>query len=210
LQARIVWWGDPSGGEVLPVAVAAAGGAAGGVQEASAAAVHSSSSIAFQLHTGPKYLTRYLRDMGSLAVTLERASCSGQALATCSVSLLALDIESPLETSCPLLAAQTTGTASTGGASDERSVVVGSLPILLELDYSTAAAGAQLASFELNEHLASCAQAADGLGSSAAAGAGAAAEAAAGSEDSAQPTEQAPTLGAPSVCSRLEQALRDR
>ncbi|PRW60425.1 hypothetical protein C2E21_0846 [Chlorella sorokiniana] len=164
VAARVEWWGDASGGDLLPLP-----------PDAAAAAT---SCLAFHLRTGPKYLTRYLRDMGALTITIEAApSSSGrsaaaagaaedaerQPLAAATVGLLALDVQAPISGTYPLVlvtdaegtAAGSDGGAPGSGAASADAAIVGSLEVRLELDYSSSSgATAVVSSFELNEHLA--------------------------------------------------------
>jgi hypothetical protein len=196
LQARITWWGDDTGGEVLPLP---SGGIGGGCTAGNAAA-----SVVFDLHTGPKYLTRYLHDMGSVDIAVEAVPADGQqlaAVATASVDLLALNVCAPLSGTHPLVL------SSSSGVVDVRTSpsTVGSLYVRLELDYGTGGSGeggcgsidgkatALLSSFEFNEHLA-----------------GTAAGACSDEEHSAALDDARPALAAPLVCTELSAALHDR
>lgn len=199
-QARVAWWGDASGGEAVPLP--APGGAA---------------SLAFPLHTGPKYMTRYLRDMGCLTISIEASATSpshasngcsadvssgqpatARALAVASVDLTALDVQAPVSGSFPLVLPPDQEAAE---AADAAPKVVGTLPVSLTLDYqSGSGSAAMLSSFELNEHLAGAADA----GEQAAEGS----VAAAGDDVSLEPPPA--VLGVPSVCGELATALADR
>ena len=200
LQARVAWWGDASGGE--PVPLPAPGTAA--------------ACLAFPLHSGPKYVTRYLRDMGCLTISIEAAgmlpsqtsdgcsdgSTGGQpatarALAVASVGLMALDVQAPVRASFPLVLAPEPGTVEVAEAAP---MIVGSLPVSLKLDYCSGGAAALLSSFELNEHLAGAADAEAQEAEHSAA--------AAGDANSLDPAQAVP--GVPGICGELAAALADR
>ena len=210
LAARIAWWGDASGGDLLPLPP---GSGCGGTPAAAAQA-----HLAFQLRTGPRYLTRYLKDAGALDVYIQAArnnstgpcasptssSSSSDAeaaapsadapLAVATVGLLALDVQAPISGTYPLVLADAAEADSAAASSSSGGTIIGSLPVRLELDYSPAVGGAAMVtSFELNEHLASRAEAGT---------------AAVGSvEDGAAAAEALPAL---CVCSDLVAAVQDR
>ena len=218
LYARITWWGDQGAGDLVqlpPAAPAAAATAAAATSEHEGAPAEA--SLAFQLCTGPKYLTLYLRDMGCLALSIETgaepaASSNGgggsshtaAAVATVSVGLLALDVQAPISGSHPLVLPQLPSSSAAGGAAAAAAgaTIIGSLPVRLQLDYSgSSAGGALVSSFEMNEHLASS--------SDAAAAAAEAADVGTFSAADGQPAA-GPVLGAPSLCLDLAAALQDR
>ena len=217
LVARITFWGDDTAGEVLtlPAAAVDGGGSGGGVPPA---------SVEFELRTGPKYVARYLHDMGCLAISLEAAApdssgsssngsgtcrpCGSQAstaaapaqqpptatLAATSVALAALDAHAPIDGHFPL----SLPNAETGAAG----AVVGTLLVRLQLEYHTAL----VSSFELNECLAE--HLAEGGAAARTGTAVAAAARPAGAAAGAAAAEDA--LGAPDVCTQLAAALIDR
>lgn len=199
LAARLHWWGDINGAPLLPLP--AAGESA---EEA---------RLSFTLRTGPKYFTRYLRDAGALTISVEAASGSGlpgdaaaakaaaAPLAVATVGLLALDVQAALSGSYPLVLPATSRSGDSDGSSNDSSaVIVGSLPVRLELDYSSESCGSGggelvvVSSFELQEHLANmdaAAEAADAVSGGSTSGADA-------------------VLDAPGVCRDLAAALEDR
>lgn len=201
LQARVIWWGDASGGEAVPLP--APGSAA--------------ACLVFPLHSGPRYMTRYFKDMGCLTITVEALdmlpshtadSCSNgstpgqpataRALAVASVRIMALDVQAPVSGSFPLVLPPDQGA---GEAAEAAATIVGSLPVSLELDYESSDSGAPLlSSFELNEHLAGAADAAVQAAEDSVA--------AAGHADSQEPARL--LTGVPSICGKLATVLSDR
>lgn len=216
--ARVEWWGDASGGDLVPL-------------PPPPAAAATAACLSFPLRTGPKYLARYLKDMGALTVTIEPAPGSDssaadaggageavapQPLAAATVGLLALDVQAPIRGTYPLvLVADEEGAAASDsgagrcGAASEAAAIVGSLEVSLELDFSSSSGAAALvSSFELNEHLA---------GSVAAAGVAAEDAEDAGSDDdgghsasSASDGDTAPTAQLAGLCEQLLFALQSR
>ena len=126
-RLRIKWWGEPGDGSVMPL-----GGDSGGAAGAAAAAAAAAS---FPVVCGPKLLTRYLRDAGSLPLAVEDAA-TGRVVASATLGLAAARAAHPLSATLPLL----------GG----RGQVLGQLDARLEARY-----GPALSSFEMNEHRAS-------------------------------------------------------
>lgn len=212
--ARVAWWGDASGGDLLPLPPPAA----------TAAAACLSTTASFQLRTGPKYLTRYLRDMGALTIAIEAASSSSgssgsasaaaggeaaapQPLATATVGLLALDVASTISAAYPLvLATDAEGAAAGSGSSADGSsaatgAIVGSLEVRLELDYSSSSGATNLvSSFELNEHLAgSTAEAAEEAGATES-----------GSDSGGSGSDDGDAAQPSGLCEQLLAALQDR
>lgn len=220
LEARLHFWGDPSGGQRMRLPAAAAAAASSAASLLPAEHTH----LSLVLRTGPKYLTRYLRDAGALAISLEPVqrlagkgdssggSSSGGAgggdsphpppapLALATVGLLALDVHAPIAGDYPLVLPADSGEDGGGGGS-RGGAIVGSLPVRLELDYSSEGGSgmagvdglAPVSSFELQEHLASAA----------------AAEEEAGPAEAGGDTDCSAALAAPTVCCDLAAALAD-
>lgn len=217
VMARVEWWGDASGGDLVPLPPPAAAATA--------------PCLSFPLRTGPKYLARYLKDMGALTVAIELAPGSGSAaadaggageaaaprpLAAATVGLLALDVHAPISGTYPLvLVADEEGAAGSDSgagrcsAASEAAAIVGSLEVSLELDFSSSSGAAALvSSFELNEHLA---------GSAAAVGDAAGGAEDAGSDDdggcsasSASDGDTATPVQPAGLCEQLLFAVQDR
>lgn len=162
VEVSIAWWGAGSADTVqLPGPAGACGsGSSGGSSAADLA------GVAFPLRTGPKYLTRYLRDMGALTIKVTAAGqTAARHAASATVGLLALDVDAPISGSFPLVL---TSSQAAGPHADGTPSVVGSMHVCLELDYACGGvddahdgAVALLSSFELNEHLASSREPAD-------------------------------------------------
>lgn len=89
---------------------------------------------AFPLTSGPRYLSRYLKDMGSLAVAVEECP-SGRPVGQVTIDISSLDVCRPVEGSIPLK-----------GSNGQ---LLATADVSLRVHYS-----ALLSSFELNEHLA--------------------------------------------------------
>ena len=230
LGARLAWWGDGSGGDLVPLPPPADG--SGEMAPA---------CLSFELRTGPKYLTRYLKDMGALTITIEAAPSSASSglgpaaagaegpvaagagaapcpLAAATVGLLALDVHAPISGTYPLVLATATGSAvgaapgsggsgAGSGGDGSTPAIVGSLEVQVELDYSSSSGAAALvSSFELNEHLDSSAEEELDEGEEAAADDGASASDAGASSGS----EAAPAAAPPGLCEQLVGALQDR
>lgn len=217
LAARLHFWGDPAGGQLLPLPSPPAAAASG---SAASAPPDEEAQLSLVLRTGPKYLTRYLRDAGALAISLEPAqqlaSSGGSSdgdgsqsappapLALATVGLLALDVHVPVAGDYPLVLPADGASSHDGSSGGGDGAIVGSLPVRLELDYSAEGSGAlagiaglaPVSSFELQEHLASAEAAAE-------AAEAAEAEAAVGVDGSG-------VLAAPAVCCDLAVALADR
>lgn len=123
VQLRITFWGEQGAGTVVPLHPNRGAGAA------------------FPVRCGPKYLARYLTDMGSLTCTLEHCP-GGEPIGTMAVDVSRLDVSRPLrQESVPVVS------VSNGGAGGGK--VLGQASVALRINYS-----AVLSSFELNEHLA--------------------------------------------------------
>lgn len=214
VAARVAWWGDASGGDLLPLPPPAAAAAAG---------------LSFQLRTGPKYLTRYLRDMGALTITIEAAPGSkgdgssssappaadageadaAQPLATATVGLLALDVQAPSSGTYPLVLIAGADAAAADSSSDgtAAAAIVGSLDVQLELDYNSGGGTTALvSSFEMNEHLASSAAGADAEAATDS-GSGADGSSSHGSSSEGDAAAAAEPAG---LCEQLVAALQDR
>jgi hypothetical protein len=118
VQLRICWWGAPTGTDaVVPFHASRGAGAA------------------FPLTSGPRFLVRYLRDMGTLSVGIEECP-SGRTIGTVSIDTSLVDVTRPLEASVPCL-----------GANKQ---VLATADVSLRIKYSQL-----LSSFEMAEHLAS-------------------------------------------------------
>lgn len=79
VQLRIVWWGAPAGTEaVVPFHASRGAGAA------------------FPVTSGPRFLVRYLRDMGSLSVGIEECP-SGRTIGTVLLDTSRIDVTRPLQ-----------------------------------------------------------------------------------------------------------------
>lgn len=115
VQLRLSWWGSDAE-TVVPFHAARGAGAA------------------FPLTSGPRYLSRYLKDMGVLALLLEECpSC--KLLGTISMDITQLDVGRPLEASVPVL-----------GPNGQ---LLATADVSMRVHYSLL-----MSSFELNEHLA--------------------------------------------------------
>lgn len=79
VQLRIVWWGAPPGTDaVVPFHASRGAGAA------------------FPVTSGPRFLVRYLRDMGSLSVGIEECPC-GRTIGTVLLDTSRIDVTRPLQ-----------------------------------------------------------------------------------------------------------------
>jgi hypothetical protein len=118
VQLRISWWGAPTGTDaVVPFHASRGAGAA------------------FPLTSGPRFLVRYLRDMGTLSVGIEECP-SGRTVGIISIDTSLVDVTRPLEASVPCL-----------GPNKQ---VLATAHVSLRIKYSQL-----LSSFEMAEHLAS-------------------------------------------------------
>lgn len=90
---------------------------------------------AFPVTSGPRFLVRYLRDMGSLTVSIEECP-NGRTIGTLSMDTSNVDVTRPLVASVPCL-----------GANKQ---VLATADVSLRIHYSQL-----LSSFEMAEHLAS-------------------------------------------------------
>jgi hypothetical protein len=116
VQIRLKWWGSTTE-TVVPFHASKGAGAA------------------FPLTSGPRYLSRYLKDMGTLLVDVEQCpSCT--AVGTITVDLTHLDVSKPIEATLPL-----------SGRSNQ---LLATADVSMRVRYTQL-----LSSFELNEHLAS-------------------------------------------------------
>lgn len=118
VQLRICWWGAAVGADtVVPFHASRGAGAA------------------FPVASGPRFLVRYLRDMGSLTVSIEECP-NGRTIGTLSMDTSNVDVTRPLVASVPCL-----------GANKQ---VLATADVSLRIHYSQL-----LSSFEMAEHLAS-------------------------------------------------------
>lgn len=237
LAARLAWWGDDSGGELLPLPATSGstrtGSGGTGQQEVA--------TLSFQLCTGPKYITRYLRDMGCLTISIEAAGAGRAApissrsdgnganpaathltaaptathivpVASVAVGLLALDVQAPISGSYPLVlpGQAAAGIPTAAAAPTSSSSIIGTISVRLQLDYSSGGGGAMLSSFELNEHLASGTGAAGTAREGESSGADGAPLLGQDRMHEAAAAGALPVLGAPSVCIELSAAVKDR
>lgn len=121
VQLRISWWGAPAGSDtVVPFHSTRGAGAA------------------FPLTSGPRFLVRYLRDMGTLVVGVEECP-SGRSIGTLAIDTSSVDVSRPLVASVPCL-----------GANKQ---LLATADVSLRIRYSQL-----LSSFEMAEHLASADQ----------------------------------------------------
>ncbi|GAB4816271.1 hypothetical protein N2152v2_003317 [Parachlorella kessleri] len=145
--AAVKWWGDDGPGDVLETSPAPPAVLAGSAAACSGGATQSAgmSSVQFRLVSGPKYITRYLQDMGTLVLVLKqpvtrgtgsRSSVESAIVGTTTVDLRPLSVGAPLSHSLPVIG--------------EQGRAIGSLGVSLALEFSTAV----VSSFEMNEHLA--------------------------------------------------------
>lgn len=118
VQLRICWWGAPEGTDAVVRFHASRGAGA-----------------AFPITSGPRFLIRYLRDMGNLSVSIEECP-SARVIGTVSLDTSQVDVSRPLELSVPCL-----------GANKQ---VLAIADVSLCIRYSQL-----LSSFEMAEHLAS-------------------------------------------------------
>jgi hypothetical protein len=115
VQLRVRWWGAAAD-TVVPFHATRGAGAA------------------FPLTSGPRYLSRYLKDMGCAVLTVEECP-SSRPIGTSSVDISCLDVSKPIEASVPLK-----------GSNGQ---VLATAAVSMRVHYN-----ALLSSFELNEHLA--------------------------------------------------------
>ncbi|KAF6256831.1 hypothetical protein COO60DRAFT_1627040 [Scenedesmus sp. NREL 46B-D3] len=115
VQLRVRWWGATAD-TVVPFHATRGAGAA------------------FPLTSGPRYLARYLKDMGCAVLTVEECP-SGRPVGSITVDVSGLDVSKPVEANVPLK-----------GSNGQ---VLASAAVSMRVHYS-----ALLSSFELNEHLA--------------------------------------------------------
>ena len=187
--AHVRWWGDVSGqGDRLPLRASGVGSTGG--------AGSNWASLRWPLRSEPKYVSRFLKDCGSLVITLEEGNGaqSFASLGTVTVGLLALEPRAPVSGTFPILAAPAASAgaaASPSYGSESNASIIGSISVSMQLHYDQAA----VSSFELEEHLAPVPPAA-----AAAAAAAAAEGAATGPETGAAPA--APAATAPAAADR--------
>lgn len=119
VQLRICWWGAPAGADaVVPFHASRGAGAA------------------FPVTSGPRFLLRYLRDLGTLSLAIEECP-SGRLIGTLSLDTSRVDVTRPLVArALPCL-----------GANNQQLATV---DVSLRVSYSQL-----LSSFEMAEHLAS-------------------------------------------------------
>lgn len=116
VQVRFRWWGSTAD-TVVPFHSSRGAGAA------------------FPVTCGPRYLSRYLKDMGSLTAHLEECP-SGRSVGTVTVEVSQLDIGRPLETNMPCY-----------GAHQQ---LLATADLSMRVGFTN-----MITSFEMNEHLAS-------------------------------------------------------
>lgn len=116
VQARLRWWGGTVD-TVVPFHSTRGAGAA------------------FPITCGPRYLSRYLKDMGSLVVEVEECP-TGRTVGTISIAVSQLDVGKPIEAKVPC-----------HGAHEQ---LLATADVSMRIHYTQ-----MLSSFEINEHLAS-------------------------------------------------------
>jgi hypothetical protein len=115
VQLRVRWWGATAD-TVVPFHATRGAGAA------------------FPLTSGPRYLSRYLKDMARAVLIVEECP-SSRPVGTITVDISCLDVSKPVEASVPLK-----------GSNGQ---VLATAAVSMRVHYS-----ALLSSFEMNEHLA--------------------------------------------------------
>lgn len=116
VQVRLQWWGGTVD-TVVPFHSTRGAGAA------------------FPITCGPRYLSRYLKDMGKLAVGVEECP-TGRTIGTVSIAVSQLDVGKPIEASVPCY-----------GAHEQ---LLATADVSMRVQYTQT-----ISSFEINEHLAS-------------------------------------------------------
>ncbi|KAG1667655.1 hypothetical protein FOA52_004682 [Chlamydomonas sp. UWO 241] len=133
--AFVRWWGDAGPGVCLTLEP-------GGYE-----------AVVFPLCCGPKYLTRYLRDMSSLVLMLEKAH-THVPIGRCVIDVRWLDVERPVAGSFPVLRPQH-GVGGVGAAASAAGLgTMGTHAGMLDARLDIAYHSATTSSFELHEHMA--------------------------------------------------------
>jgi hypothetical protein len=110
----VLWWGDVTGGTLLPLRPAATAAAAGAPGAAVAGqAADAAAAVRFGVCCGPRLLAAYLADAGTLTLTLEDAFCG--LLGEAAVPLAPLAAGSEVTAAVPVMAC---GGGSGGAGAD--------------------------------------------------------------------------------------------
>jgi hypothetical protein len=141
-QLRVKWWGEPGAGTAAPLQGPSSsdGGSAVVQPDSRSSSVgggtgSSCARVVFPVRVGPKLLTRYLRDAGALELAFEELP-NGRPVATATLGLGTARAAAPLAAALPLLG--------------PRGQALGQVDVQLHASFS-----GSMASFEMNEHLAS-------------------------------------------------------